>query len=125
MQIRNDLLAVRTAVFALGLAGSASTLAAQSITIGPDVPHDTQRQAASPIFNTELALWAWQQFAAPGWKATYDAASGSFQRGTTDTSWKPSDSTPDTVAWETYAHRSEVRPRVVPLTASFDSEPTI
>ena len=123
MHIRNSRLPLCAAMVALGVAGSGSSLTAQSITIGPDIPHDIQRQAASPAFNTELAEWAWQQFVAMGWKATYNAASGNFQRGTADTSWKPSDGTPDTVVWETYAHRSELRPWAVPLTASFDSEP--
>jgi len=75
----------------------------------PCVPYDIERKAPSDEYDIELAVWAWQQFVAVGWKATYDVGSLNFQSGTADTSWSLLDDTPDTVAWEIVAHRSELR----------------
>lgn len=75
------------------------------------------RKAPSDGYDTELAVWAWQQFVALRWKARYDAGSHNFQRSTADTSWDLSDDTPDTVVWEKFAHRFELRPWGVPLKA--------
>lgn len=123
MRITHHSFSVGAAFLALGIIAIPAQVVAQTLTFGPDVPHDIERKAPSDEYNTELAVWAWQQFVALGWKATYDAGSLNFQRGTADTSWNLSDGTPDTVVWETFAHRSELRPWGVPLTASFDSKP--
>ncbi len=117
---------------ALGLSALPSPVASQTskdidFGFGPDVPHDIkERKPASREYDKELAIWAWQQFVALGWKATYDltAIPPMAQRGTPDTKWKLSDPTPETVVWETYAHRSELRPWNTPLTGRlFNSLP--
>lgn len=117
---------VCAAVLALALSGLPTKVVAQSsswIDFNYEVPPDIERKPASRDYEGELARWAWKQFVALGWKATYDASAGFFQRGIPDKSWQLSDGTPETVVWETYAHRSELRPWNVPLTAPFDSKP--
>lgn len=92
------------------LAIATAPLCAQtSIVIGPDVPHDIAREAPSDAYEVKLAQFAWQQFVALGWKATYDPAAGNFTRGVADPSWNGA-GTPPHAVWETFAHRMELRP---------------
>ena len=112
------------ALISAGSLFSTTAIAQDAIVIGPDVPQDIARQdVPDRDYEIGLARWAWQQFVALGWKATYDPSSNNFQRGMADTSWSPDQGTPETVVWETYANRQELRPWAVPLTAPFDSEP--
>lgn len=108
-------------------ANDAAAYPAESqVTIGPDVPHDVPggvRLAPSEESNTVLAEFAWQQFLALCWQSNYSADDP--VRGTPDSSWnytKPY--TPgQPVVWETFAHRSELRPAGVPLDTPYDKVP--
>jgi hypothetical protein len=75
----------------------------------------------------ELAAFAWQQFLALCWQSDYNT--NTHSRGAPDTSWnytmayKPG----QPLVWETYAHRSELRPFNTPLlkgTTPFSKIPT-
>lgn len=104
-------------------AGLPADLSAQSIVIGPDVPHDIEVKPPSDAYEVELAQFAWQQFVALGWQATYDPANKNFERGVADPAWKGS-GTPRYAVWETFAHRSELRPWATSLTGrNFSSLP--
>jgi len=59
----------------------------------------------------QLSEFAWEEFLALNWKSAYDTIH--FMRDMPDTSWSYQDSSrayPDLNVWETYAHRSELRP---------------
>ena len=92
------------------------------IVIGSAVPHDIARKPASNAYEVELAQFAWQQFVALGWQSTYDPTNKNYQRGVADTKWNGK-GVPSHTVWETFAHRSELRPYGVPLTAPFSSLP--
>jgi len=58
----------------------------------------------------KLAEFAWEEFLALNWKSSYNKDQ---HRGTPDTSWnyyKEPGAYPDLDVWETYAHRTELRP---------------
>lgn len=92
------------------------------IKIGPKVPNDIARKAPSNAYLVELAQFAWQQFVSLGWESTYDPANNNFKRGVADKNWNGAGS-PKHAVWETFAHRSELRPFGQPLTANFSSQP--
>lgn len=68
------------------------------------------------------AMFAWKQFLALTWKATYNPIQEHFQRGVPDTTWQHGSDIPSHLVFETYAHRTELRPNG-PLTRDFDSLP--
>jgi hypothetical protein len=97
------------------------------IKIGPNVPHDVpggMRLSASEQSEAELAAFAWQQFLALCWQSDYNT--NTHSRGAPDKSWnytmayKPG----QPLVWETYAHRSELRPYNTPLATPFSKVPT-
>ncbi|HSV61893.1 MAG TPA: hypothetical protein VLH83_00995, partial [Chthoniobacterales bacterium] len=113
----------RTALAICLCAGLPLVSIAQSIVIGPDVPHDIEVKPPSDAYEVELAQFAWQQFIALGWQATYDPANKNFERGVADPSWKGG-GVPRYAVWETFAHRSELRPWATSLTGrNFSSVP--
>jgi hypothetical protein len=110
------------------VAGSraADPCAGLQVTIGPGVPHDVPGSSRLPptaASDAKLAAFAWQQFLALCWQSDYDTTS--FSRGAPDTKWnfsmayKPG----QPLVWETYAHRSELRPSGVALDAPFNKQP--
>lgn len=107
--------------------GGYPNLLTGAIEIGPHVPHDLNRpDTSSDQFQVEKAQWAWKQFVALGWKSIYDPDNNVLDRGVADTSWHQAWSGPDaptSVVWETYAHRTELRPYGQPLTKDFNSLP--
>jgi hypothetical protein len=105
---------------------AADPCAGPQVTIGPNVPHDVPggvRLPPTADSDAQLAAFAWQQFLALCWQSDYNTTS--FSRGAADTSWnfsmayKPG----QPLVWETYAHRSELRPSGVPLNAPFSKAP--
>ena len=96
------------------------------IMIGPNVPHDVPggvRLPASVQSDNTLAAFAWQQFLALSWQSNYDTITHS--RGTPDMNWNytlPYDSG-QSLVWETFAHRSELRPWGVALSKPFSKAP--
>jgi hypothetical protein len=113
----------RTALAICLFAGLPLVSIAQSIVIGPDVPHDIEIKPPSDAYEVELAQFAWQQFIALGWQATYDPAHKNFERGVADPAWKGG-GVPRHAVWETFAHRSELRPWATSLTGrNFSSVP--
>ncbi|MFQ3244591.1 MAG: hypothetical protein ACI9SP_001222 [Arenicella sp.] len=98
-----------------------------AVSITSDVPHDVpggQRLPASDVSNQVLAQFAWQQFLALTWQSDYNPANHS--RGAPDTAWNHSKpyTAGQPLVWETYAHRSELRPFGVPLNTPFSKAPT-
>ncbi|AUC15094.1 hypothetical protein BTO06_08070 [Tenacibaculum sp. SZ-18] len=72
-----------------------------SYTLPVDVPVDATEE--------ELAVFAWQEFFALNWKSSYGKDN---LRTTPDTSWEYTSDTGENFlsVWETYIHRSELRP---------------
>ena len=108
-----------------GTADAADPCATIKVSIGPDVPHDYpggKRPAPSEETSATLAAFAWQQFLALSWQSSYRQ---NQKRGTPDTDWSYEQPYQKGVplVWETYAHRSELRPAGESLTAPFDSPP--
>lgn len=97
------------------------------VTIGPDVPHDVpggKRLPSTEQSNVQLASFAWQQFLALCWQSDYNTST--YSRGAPDPNWnytKPYGAG-QPVVWETYAHKSELRPFGVPLDSDFSKKPT-
>ncbi len=59
----------------------------------------------------QLSEFAWEEFLALNWKSAYDTIH--FRRDVPDTTWSYRDSSkayPNLNVWETYAHRTELRP---------------
>jgi hypothetical protein len=107
----------------------ADPCATVKITIGPDVPHDVPggtRLPATEQSEAELAAFAWQQFLALCWQSDYNT--NTHSRGAPDTNWNYTMKyTPgQPLVWETYAHRSELRPYNTPLDSKtpFSKVPT-
>ncbi|NML37875.1 hypothetical protein HHL17_11780 [Chitinophaga sp. G-6-1-13] len=76
------------------------------ITISSDVPHDVAGQATPQ----NLCTFAWDEFFALNWKSDYEQ---SGTRGTADTKWRyetDKNPYPPLFVWETYKHRTELRP---------------
>jgi hypothetical protein len=122
--------AVLASVMLLALAGAGShaadPCATVQVPIGPNVPHDVpggMRLPPTDDSNAQLAAFAWQQFLALCWQSDYDTTS--FSRGAPDTNWnysmayKPG----QPLVWETYAHRSELRPSGIALDVPFSKQP--
>ena len=81
------------------------------------IPEDVDSNAS----DTALAAYAWQEFLALNWKSSYTSLNG--QKGMPDTTWSYKVDTmavPDTLVWETYAHRTELSPYTYPM-RPFDS----
>jgi hypothetical protein len=101
-------------------------IAAVQVTIGPNVPHDVPQGMRLPYneqSETVLAAFAWQQFLALCWQSDYNTTS--FSRGAPDTNWnyKLNYKKGQPLVWETYAHRSELRPFGIPLNQPFSKAP--
>lgn len=81
-----------------------------------NVPEDTSVNAS----DTALAQYAWEEFLALNWKSSY---SKDGRKGMPDTLWNYATETsasPDTLVWETFAHRTELSPYNAPM-RPFDS----
>ncbi len=77
-----------------------------SISFSAQVPQDLSANATPQ----ELVQFAWEEFIALTWQSSYEEDG---KRDNPDTSWnwnKYTDAYPDLVVWETYAHRTELRP---------------
>ena len=122
--------AVMAFVMLLAWAGAVSRAAdpceGVQVLIGPNVPHDvagSRRLPPTAASDPKLAAFAWQQFLALCWQSDYNTTS--FSRGAPDTTWnysmayKPG----QPLVWETYAHRSELRPFGVALDVPFSKQP--
>ncbi len=90
---------------------------AYSITIAPLPPRDLSA-GASP---KQLAEFAWAEFFALNWKAAY--TSQNLKRDTPDLTWSFKNPADSLVVWETYAHRTELRPYYGPM-KPFNSRPS-
>lgn len=75
-----------------------------TITISARPPQDLPPGADAK----QLAEFAWAEFFALNWKSSYDTIR--YQRDTPDTTWTYRQSDPALAVWETYAHRTELRP---------------
>jgi len=81
-------------------------------------PFDVAKEAGV----LEHAIFAWREIISLSWKSTYTEAVP--QRGTPDPSWNYSQGTPtDPLVWETFAHRTEYRPKGDIITRPYDSQP--
>ncbi len=95
--------------------------------ITSEVPHDVNPDSArlqhSKKCQQELAFFAWQQFLALSWQSNY--SEGTPFRGQPDTQWsyKKPYAKGQPLVWETYAHRSELRPAGQPLNTPFNKPP--
>lgn len=77
------------------------------LTFNPDVPKNLPEDADS----VALISFAWNEFFALNWKSTYNTITK--ERGYPDKKWSLSTNVPypqEPVVWETYAHRTELRP---------------
>lgn len=76
------------------------------LAINYQVPGDLPSSNAS---QKELATFAWNEFFALNWQSNWTSTQ---QRGTPNTSWNfaTSGKNPDLAVWETYIHRTELRP---------------
>jgi hypothetical protein len=88
-----------------------------SITIAARPPHDLAA-GASP---KQLAEFAWAEFFALNWQSAYTPQNP--KRDIPDLSWSFSNPDAPLVVWETYAHRTELRP-YSGARKPFDSQPT-
>ena len=89
------------------------------IRLSPDIPKDVRLGASE----TELASFAWNQFFAVNWRSNYNPQNK--VRGYPDRRWDYTttrDPYPDHMVWETFAHRTELRP-AHGLISSFDKIP--
>ncbi len=117
-----------TTLYSLGTHASSTCSPGKSFTITSSVPHDvnktSQRLDYSQACNEEAAYFAWQQFLALSWQSNYSEKKPT--RGTPDTTWDYSKAyiPGQPLVWETYAHRSELRPAGTPLNTPFDKPPT-
>jgi len=68
------------------------------------IPHDLPVGASQE----DIANFAWNHFFALNWKAAW--AQDSQNRFIPDKNWTSKDSPPNLSVWETYAHRTELRP---------------
>jgi hypothetical protein len=109
-----------------GLLAAADPNAEVQITIGANVPHDVpggQRLPSTDDSDVKLAVFAWQQFLALSWQSNYNSTTHS--RGTPDANWDYAKQykAGQPLVWETYAHKSELRPYGVPLDKPFNKAP--
>lgn len=100
-----------------GLPGAAPADTAFHITIAPQPPHDLPA-GASP---KQLAEFAWAEFFALNWQAVRSVAP-TWKRDTPDLTWNFTQKDAPLVVWETYAHRTELRPFYGAM-KPFDSQP--
>jgi hypothetical protein len=104
------------------------TMSVNSIAVPPNLqitprpPKDLSRSASQ----TDLALFAWQEFLALNWKASVDSThppSPANQRGLPDLKWSyknQAPSFPNPLVWQTYAQTTELRPNS-PLTTPWQN----
>ncbi|MBI3218415.1 MAG: hypothetical protein HYZ44_02790 [Bacteroidetes bacterium] len=113
MKTRSILLAFFIGVIVLTILQCMQTAQEDIATPAPDFtirfltspPKDLADSTASP---QQLVEFAWEEFLALNWKSSY-AKDG--LRDHADTTWSYADEAyPDLAVWETYAHRSELRP---------------
>lgn len=79
-----------------------------NIAFNPFPPKDVDPSISDT--NTALVKHAWEEFIALNWKSSYNQ---NGLRDYPDTTWnwsKDNDPYPDLLVWETYAHRTELRP---------------
>ena len=67
----------------------------------------------------QLISFAWEELLALNWKSSYPT---SALRDTPDTTWDYTQPSPDLAVWETYGHRSELRPWINTM-MPFDKPP--
>ncbi|WPV69213.1 hypothetical protein [Chitinophaga sp. LS1] len=79
-------------------------LPAFNIQFSPNAPKDL---ATDKVTDTQLVVFAWEEFLALNWKSSYK---NSGLRDNPDLNWTFKNANPDLVVWETYAHRTELRP---------------
>jgi len=84
------------------------------------LPYDLDKNAEI----NALALFAWKEMIALNWKATYNSTT-IYDRDVPDTTWSYKNVIPDgkkgeAVVWETYAHRTELRPANAGQKSKFD-----
>lgn len=90
-----------------------ATATPMELTISYQVPGDLASHDATI---EELATFAWNEFFALNWRAQWAADASApvsdRPRGLPDTSWDfaSSGAAPDVAVWETYIHRTELRP---------------
>ena len=73
----------------------------------------------STATDTQLVNFAWEELIALNWKSSY---SSNGKRDYPDTTWNWTKGDADTVVWETFAHRTELRPASDTMQA-FDNPP--
>jgi hypothetical protein len=106
-----------TALFAGRAPALAPADTAYSITIAPLPPRDLPAGATPK----QLAEFAWAEFFALNWKAAYTPKN--LKRDTPDLTWNFKSPADSLVVWETYAHRTELRPFYGAM-KPFDSQPS-
>jgi hypothetical protein len=74
-----------------------------TINFNPYPPNELEKNATPQ----QLVEFAWEEFLALNWQSSY---SKNKKRDMPDLSWNFSNKNPDTLVWETYAHRSELQP---------------
>lgn len=89
-----------------------------TLTISPTLPGDLPSGNAT---QEELAKFAWNEFFALNWASSWTTDN---KRDSPDASWTFDKPTPDLAVWETYIHRSELRPSSAPLTDRSTGKPT-
>jgi hypothetical protein len=82
----------------LGAAGNTT------VNISYTVPFDLATNTATPA---ELCEFAWQEFIALNWQSSWSLDQ---KRDNPDKTWLFSSGDPDLTVWETFAHRTELRP---------------
>jgi hypothetical protein len=91
---------------AKNLAASSVADSSFNIKFSPFPPGDLDTGATPK----QMSEFAWEEFLALNWKSSFNSNN---QRDYPDTTWSYSDSTaayPDLDVWETFAHRTELRP---------------
>ncbi len=84
--------------------GSPSSSSSTPLIINYKVPHDLPIGASEE----DIANFAWNEFFALNWEAAWTEASPN--RFEPNKSWTANKVTPTLAVWETYAHRTELRP---------------
>jgi len=117
-----------TSLVAIMISCFAFAIASDTLTLQPHPPHDVTTSQAEPNAQLERdqAWFAWNQFLALTWKATYNPPAN-HQRGMPDENWNHGSLSSNNMGYhyvfETYAHRTELRPNHR-LERSFDSIPS-
>ncbi|MCI4669386.1 MAG: hypothetical protein MRZ79_14720 [Bacteroidia bacterium] len=74
-----------------------------TLTFSPNVPGDLPSGASME----DLGIFAWNEFIALNWQSSWPKDQ---KRDNPDKSWSPADGDPSLTVWETYIHRTEIRP---------------